>query len=55
MWSGTLTAQYDLWQNVITRLEYRWDNLDDPTAFGDTPGAGLYNGHSFMLNVIYVF
>ena len=57
VWTGTLTAQYDLWQNVITRVEYRWDNLDEPIHGDSTqfPGASLYNGHAFMLNVIYVF
>ena len=53
VWTGTLTAQYDLWQNVITRLEYRWDNVDEP-IYGDA-GGGLHNGHAVMLNVIYVF
>ncbi|MCU0788136.1 MAG: porin, partial [Verrucomicrobia bacterium] len=24
-WEATVTAQYDLWQNVISRLEFRWD------------------------------
>ncbi|MCU0771944.1 MAG: porin [Verrucomicrobia bacterium] len=57
---GTLTAQYDLWQNVITRLEARWDNRNyrDVNGFGDSnqPGADdLSNAYSLMLNVIYVF
>jgi hypothetical protein len=55
-WEGTLTAQYDLWQNVITRLEYRWDNnnFTDGGSFGDAED-GLNNAHMVALNVIYVF
>jgi hypothetical protein len=53
---GTLTAQYDLWQNVITRLEGRWDNRNYGPNFGDAQqGATLNNAYSLMLNVIYVF
>jgi hypothetical protein len=60
-WEGTLTAQYDLWQNVITRLEGRWDNRNYGPNFGDstssvgTPQKTLNNAYSLMLNVIYVF
>lgn len=54
----TATAQYDLWKNVISRLELRWDH--------DLTGNGLYGGTSegsgdmvnaWMLaaNVIYKF
>lgn len=31
----TATIQYNLWANVLTRLEFRWDH-----ANGDNPGAG---------------
>lgn len=55
-WEGTLTAQYDLWQNVITRLEYRWDSRNNGTPFGDaSAGTTLNNAHLVALNVIYVF
>jgi len=54
----TATAQYDLWKNVVSRLELRWDH--------DLTGNGLYGGTSefegdmvnaWMLaaNVIYKF
>lgn len=55
VWEGTLTAQYDLWQNVISRLEYRWDNLDEPIQGDSGQGPTLNNGHAIMLNVIYTF
>ena len=55
-WEGTLTAQYDLWQNVITRLEYRWDNRNYGPNFGDAQqGETLNNAHMVALNVIYSF
>ena len=63
-WEGTLTAQYDLWANVISRLEFRWDNRNYRNEgawndFGDSgqdaPEAFLSNAYSIMLNVIYVF
>jgi hypothetical protein len=33
---GTLTLQYDLWKNVLSRLEFRWDHATD----GSTPYGG---------------
>ncbi|MGZ4961323.1 MAG: outer membrane beta-barrel protein [Limisphaerales bacterium] len=43
----TGTLQYDLWQNVISRLEVRWDHQADgaPDAFGGTSnGAAAGEG-----------
>jgi len=49
--SSTLTADYALWANVITRLEYRWDH-----DIGGTPKAvGARNTQLLALNVIYKF
>ena len=57
----TATVQYDLWANVISRLELRWDHAADGCeAFG---GAGPLGGavpdkkNEVMLaaNVIYKF
>jgi len=45
--SLTGTLQYDLWQNVISRLELRWDQFCDD--FGSEREAGLY------ANIIYKF
>jgi hypothetical protein len=51
MLSLTATVQYDLWDNVLTRAEVRWDNQED--------GEGLYDGDddilTFTLNAIYSF
>jgi len=46
--SFTGTAQYDLWQNVISRLEIRWDQFCYAGESTDS-GLGLY------ANVIYKF
>ncbi|MDB4691236.1 porin [Verrucomicrobia bacterium] len=51
MLSLTGTVQYDLWDNVLTRAEVRWDSQED--------GDGLYGGDddilTFTLNAIYSF
>jgi hypothetical protein len=61
--SVTATAQYDLWKNVISRLELRWDNsLEGNNLFGGTTAnaAGIVlpnaqNAWMLALNVIYKF
>ncbi len=63
-WTGT--AQYDLWKNVLSRLEIRWDHaLDGSDAFGRTlPGrfegshfvtGSLVDAFSVAANVVYKF
>lgn len=59
--TSTLTADYQLWKNVISRVEFRWDHdLDN----GAGPGAGdpdSFRGgthteeYSLMANFIYKF
>jgi hypothetical protein len=53
----TLTAQYDLWKNVLTRAEFRWDHsLNDADMFGGTADhASDVNAYLLALNVIYKF
>ena len=53
MLSLTGTVQYDLWENVLTRAEVRWDS-----QVGD--GEGLYDDGgddalTFTLNAVYSF
>jgi hypothetical protein len=51
----TATLDYALWQNVITRLEYRWDH-DLGQNGGQHFGQGTRdNDHLVALNVIYKF
>lgn len=54
----TETVQYDLWKNVITRAEFRWDHALDASGpyMTATPGpAGRDNAFLLALNVIYKF
>jgi hypothetical protein len=58
MMALTGTVQYDLWKNVISRLEVRWDHtLDDFNAFGGTTVGAPTRGNWYTIaaNVIYKF
>jgi hypothetical protein len=55
----TATAQYDLWKNVISRLEFRWDHCNDK-FFGSNSNSSFSEPsrkNAFLLaaNVIYKF
>jgi len=47
----TVTANYKIWDGVMTRFEYRHTNVDDLTAFPDVDE----HSHSLFVNVIYEF
>jgi hypothetical protein len=47
----TVTANYKIWDGVMTRFEYRYTNVDDATAFEDVDELS----HSLFANVIYEF
>jgi len=55
----TATVQYNLWANVISRLEFRWDHVDADSfsSISDTSTTGLSKENFFMLalNLIYQF
>ena len=51
IFADTLTADYALWANVVTRLEFRWDH----GANGFTRFGGQRNDISLAANVIYKF
>jgi hypothetical protein len=54
----TATVQYDLWKNVISRLEVRWDHsLTDTQTFGGTTYGVPTMDNAWMIaaNVIYKF
>jgi hypothetical protein len=67
VFSATGTIQYDLWKNVLSRVEIRWDHaLDGTDSFGNTRAApGFQGGHftsgslanSYIIaaNIIYRF
>ena len=53
----TATVEYDLWANVMTRLEARWDGADNKNTFVGSSVGTLNRNSSFGLyaNVIYKF
>jgi hypothetical protein len=61
----TLTVQYNLWANVMTRGEFRWDHVthgnwfgagnQDPTTGLDTGGPSRNDDFLLALNIIYQF
>ncbi len=60
IWAATGTVQYDLWQNVISRLEVRWDHSDSGPLFGKTAaapatGGSRKNEYTVAANIIYKF
>lgn len=56
--SLTVTADYSLWKNVDSRLEFRWDRaLDGNRPFGGTVAGepDQKNALSLALNICYIF
>ena len=56
--SLTVTADYSLWKNVVSRAELRWDRSFDGTGpFGGTVAGVPHdkNAVSLALNLIYIF
>ncbi len=59
VWDLTGTVQYDLWKNVMTRLEVRWDHGNNGQYFS-SPGVVAVESYKrnavmFAANVIYKF
>ncbi|MBI1839661.1 MAG: outer membrane beta-barrel protein [Verrucomicrobia bacterium] len=57
--AGTATIQYDLWANVLSRLEFRWDHQADGTGryYGSNAAGAPDRRNALMLaaNIIYKF
>jgi hypothetical protein len=54
----TVTLQYNLWANVLTRGEFRWDHTDADNFGVSDDGSGLPNRQNdflLALNVVYQF
>ncbi len=56
----TATVQYNLWENVISRLEFRWDHVEHGNAWGPSVNAtgtapGKEDDFLLALNLIYQF
>jgi len=54
---GTATLQYNLWANVLSRLEVRWDHAEHFNPFGVAPSGAPMKNNDFLvaLNLIYQF
>jgi len=57
LWDMTVTANYKLWDGVVTRLEYRYTNADSPRGDVNQSADSTLDEHSHSLfaNVIYEF
>jgi hypothetical protein len=53
----TGTIQYDLWANVLTRLEIRWDHASHDVYGGNVSGGGGYVENAILvaLQAVYKF
>jgi hypothetical protein len=52
----TATAQYNLWANVISRVEFRWDHLESVSGITGFGASGTRkNDFLLALNLIYQF
>ena len=59
VFAATATLQYDLWKNVVSRLEFRWDHAADGsepygTVSEDNPNDKK-NSYILMANIAYKF
>jgi hypothetical protein len=57
IYAVTATIQYDLWKNVLTRLEFRWDHSEHGQAFGGSTLGSPDKENAFLLagNIVYRF
>jgi len=49
----TATIEYDLWANVVSRVEARWDHTESGTQYNHNDADA--NAFMFALNVVYKF
>lgn len=54
IWALTGTVQYDLWDNVLSRLEVRWDHCDEGKYFTSATGPRR-NSVLLAANLVYKF
>ena len=48
----TATVEYDLWANVVSRAEFRWDHTEQGTQFNNNNTESAY---MLALNLVYKF
>ena len=52
---GTATLQYDLWKNVLSRVELRWDHAADDTASYGGGGTSGFKDNAYMLMADFAY
>ncbi|MBA4147361.1 MAG: outer membrane beta-barrel protein [Verrucomicrobia bacterium] len=52
LFAVTATVQYDIWENVLSRLEVRWDHADDARFLGN---GSKKNDWLVAANLVYKF
>jgi len=60
IWALTADAQYDLWKNVVSRVEFRWDHGDNGRFFGAANSSSATtptrkNAEMIAAQIIYKF
>jgi len=56
IYEATATLQYDLWKNVLSRLELRWDHSGDASpAFGGEVTPSRDNSYILLASLAYKF
>jgi len=58
IYAVTATIQYDLWKNVLSRVEFRWDHAEHGNTFGSLQAGGTASGNTAVMlaaNIIYKF
>ena len=50
-WSATITASFNIWDNLLTRVEYRYDQFNP----GTVDGVHSANQSEISLNAVYSF
>jgi hypothetical protein len=56
----TATVEYDLWANVVSRVEFRWDHVEHGVLYNLPAGAPPFGGSTendflLALNLVYKF
>ena len=53
----TATLQYNIWANVISRVEVRWDHVEHGNGFASTSGISATESEAYLLaaQLIYTF
>lgn len=53
----TATVQYNLWANVLTRGEFRWDHVEHGNPFGANSDGAQFRSNDYLLalNIIFQF